>query len=262
MDRWTRTTGALLIGLALGACAKETPIVETPGECADVFGGQVCTWARMKGDSVVDAGATVAIASIENAPPEGAMTWPPTAAAVLKMPASVQQQTGFTHFTMYWEAMGHPPGPYLTPHFDFHFYTMSPESRMAIDCVDLSKPSALPAAYALPDVDLPPPMAEMTGTPSLVGLCVPQMGMHALPASELESANLFRGTMVIGYDKAQPIFIEPMITKAMLEEKAGFDLPIPGIPGMSGNYAHAFHAEYDAQQGAYRFVFSGFSSGM
>ena len=44
--------------------------------------------------------------------------------------------------------------------------------------------------------------------------------------------------MVIGYDKAQPIFIEPMITKAMLEEKAGFDLPIPGIPGMSGNYAH------------------------
>ncbi|HEX7545905.1 MAG TPA: hypothetical protein VF368_04215 [Gemmatimonadaceae bacterium] len=35
--------------------------------------------------------------------------------------------------------------------------------RAAIDCKDLNKPAALPAAFALPDIPLPPDMAKMTG---------------------------------------------------------------------------------------------------
>jgi len=253
--------GLTMLALVIGACTRETAVVETAGECADVHQGQICTWARMKGDSVVDVGATVAVASIENAPAEGMMHWPPPSSAALKLPAAVEQQTGLTHLTVFWEAMGHPPGPYLTPHFDFHFYMVSSEARQAIDCADLTKPALLPSGYSLPDVPLPPPMAEMVGVGTLVGLCVPTMGMHSLPAAELESTSPFRGTMVIGYDKGQPVFIEPMITKAMLMEKSGFALPIPSIPGLSGNYPRAFRAEYDAQQSTYRFVFSGFSSG-
>jgi hypothetical protein len=83
------------------------------------------------------------------------------------------------------------------------------------------------------------------------------MGMHSLPAAEFGSTGLFRGTMVIGYYGGKAIFVEPMITKAMLMEKAAFDLPIPSIPGMSGNYPHAFHADYDAEKQVYRFVFGG-----
>ncbi len=132
---------------------------------------------------------------------------------------------------------------------------------MAIDCVDLSKPAELSAGYALPDVALPPPMASMTGVATLVGLCVPQMGMHSLPATELEGTGPFRGTMVIGYNKGQNVFIEPMISRAMLMEKASFDLLSPSIPGMKGSYPHSFRAEYDSAAAAYRFVFSGFSSG-
>ena len=257
VSRW----GLTMLAFVIGACAGETPVVETAGECADVHQGQICTWARMQGDSVVDVGATVAMASIENAPAEAMMHWPPPPSAALKLPAAVEQQTGLTHLTVYWEAMGHPPGPYLTPHFDFHFYTVSSEDRMAIDCADLTKPAALASGYSLPDVPLPPPMAEMVGVGTLVGLCVPTMGMHSLPTAELESTSPFRGTMVIGYNKGQPVFIEPMITKAMLMEKGGFELPIPSIPGLSGNYPREFRAEYDAQQATYRFVFSGFSSG-
>lgn len=263
MTRWTSrsTLAALVVGL--GACApKGAAIVETSGECADVYQASVCTWARMQGDSVIDVGATVPVASVENAPAEGGeMTWPPAAAAVLQMPAAVVDATGLTHLTVYWEAMGHPPGPYLTPHFDFHFYTVSIEDRMAIDCTDLSKPAALADGYSLPDVELPPPMASMLGVGTLVGLCVPQMGMHSLLTAELEGSSPFRGTMVIGYNKGQSVFLEPMITKAMLMEKASFDLPVPTIPGIPGKYPRKFHAEYDAQQNAYRFVLSEFSAG-
>jgi hypothetical protein len=250
-----------LAGLVLlGACAKEVPIVETQGECGSMYQGQVCTWARMQGDSMIALGAVIPIASIANAPKDAEMAWPPLPVTALALPTGAQQRTGFTHLTIFWEAMGHPPGPYLTPHFDFHFYTISPDQRTAMDCSDLSKPSALPSGYSLPDVTLPPPMASMIGISNLVGLCVPQMGMHSLLTSELESANVFRGTMVIGYYQGKPIFVEPMITQAMLMEKQSFDLAIPAIPGM-GTRPRVFRAEYDPQQQAYRFVFSDFGTG-
>jgi hypothetical protein len=83
--------------------------------------------------------------------------------------------------------------------------------------------------------------------------------MHSLLASELERQETFGGTMVVGYYRARPIFIEPMVSRAMLLQKNSFDLPIPAIPGMSGAHPTTFHAEYDAAQSAYRFVFSGFS---
>jgi len=185
------------------------------------------------------------------------MVWPPVAAATLDIPEPARKQSGFTHFTMYWEAGGHPPGPYMTPHFDFHFYTIATADRIAIDCKDVSKPTTLPAGFALPDIPLPPDMAKMMGVASLVGLCVPQMGMHSLLGTEMESKDPFRGSMVIGYTKAAPIFIEPMLTKAMLMEKKSFDLPIPAIPGM-GAHPTKFHAEYDAAKQSYRFTFSGF----
>ena len=256
------SAGLLIAAAALSACAKDTPIVTVNGECADVFRAQVCTWARTQGDSVLDVGAVVPIASIENSPADAAMVWPPAAAASLALPASVQQKTGLTQLTMYWEGMGHPPGPYLTPHYDFHFYTVAPQERTAMDCADLTKPSALPAAYSLPDVQLPPPMAKMTGVGTLVGLCVPQMGMHAVPAAALADTNAIRGTMVIGYYKGKTIFVEPMLSRAMLLEKKGFDLPMPTIPGMTGNYPHAFRAEYSEQLKAYRFVLSNFGPTM
>jgi hypothetical protein len=244
----------------LGACSKPVPVAEIQGECGDMFQGKVCTWARMQGDSVIDLGALVPVASIESAPKEYAMAWPPKPVTALALPAAAQQKSGFTHLTIFWEAMGHPPGPYLTPHFDFHFYTISQEQRGAMDCSDLSKPSALPTGYSLPDVTLPPPMAEMIGISNLVGLCVPGMGMHSLLTTELESTSTFRGTMVVGYYQGKPIFVEPMITQTMLMEKQAFDLAIPAIPGMEGSRPRAFRAEYDQQRQAYRFVFSDFGS--
>ncbi|MFI5312355.1 MAG: hypothetical protein ACHQQ3_14040, partial [Gemmatimonadales bacterium] len=228
--------------------------MDVKGACSDVFKAQVCTWAKTQGKNVVEVGATVPIASIENAPAGGDMTWPPKADASLDVPESARQASGFTQLTLYWESTGHPPGPYLTPHFDFHFYMIAPAEIAAIDCKDETKPAALPPAFGLPDIPLPPDMAKMTGVPVLVGLCAPQMGMHSLLTSEMESKDTFRGSMVIGYYHGKPIFVEPMLTKAMLMEKKSFDLPIPAIPGI-GTHPTKFHAEYDAAKSAYQFTF-------
>jgi hypothetical protein len=259
MPQYIRIIPAVLLVLTAGACTREEPIVEVKGGCADVFSAQVCTWARTRGTTLVEAGAVVPIASIENAPAEQPMAWPPAAAAEIDMPAPVLQQAGLTQLTMYWEPHGHPPGPFMTPHFDFHFYTIPAAERAAMDCHDLTKPANLPAGYDLPDIPLPPEVMPMMGVSTLVGLCVPQMGMHALPLPDIQRQDAFGGSMVVGYYQGAPIFIEPMISKAMLLEKQSFDLAIPDIPGLTGMHPTVFRAEYDAAQQAYRFTFSGFT---
>lgn len=254
----------MLLGAALlllGACAPETPLVDVTGDCADVFSGKLCTFASTQGDSLVAVGADVPLASIELAPAEQPMAWPPVANATLGLPEQGQAGSGFKGFTFYWEVGGHPPGPFLTPHFDFHFYLVPDAERLAIDCRDPSKPAVLPAGYVLVDLPLPPEMAAMTGVDTLVGTCVPQMGMHGLRAAELEGTEPWRGGMVIGYYAGRPLFIEPMITKAMLMEKKSFDLAIPEIPGVVGPYPRSFRATWNEEQQSYRFAFSGFAAG-
>src|SRR6185437_1254206 len=124
------------------------------------------------------------------------MSWPPKADAVIDFPDVATKQGGMHQLTFYWESDGHPPGAFLTPHFDFHFTTVPAAEVAAMDCKDVSKPTALPAAYSLRDEPLPPDMAKMTGVPSLIGLCVPLMGMHAVLTREIERKDTFDGTMV------------------------------------------------------------------
>ena len=250
-----------LLALLASACAKEVPLVEQQGECGTVFSGQVCTWARMKGDSLLDVGAVVPLASIDSAPATAAMAWPPVAEAKLRLPEAARSKSGLTQLTVFWEAMGHPPATFATPHFDFHFYLVPAGEELSYDCKDLSKPATLAANYSLPDVALPPELAQLIGVNSLVGLCVPTMGMHSLLTADLAATEAFRGDMVIGYYAGKPIFIEPMLSRAMLLEKKSFDLPIPTIPGATGNYPRTFHAEFDEKLQSYRFVFSGFAPG-
>ena len=248
-NAWRRslTVGALALGLA--ACAKPEIVA---GECRPVFGSDVCAWSESKGSELLSYGATVPIGAIENAPADAEMAWPPVPAASIPLPESVSAATGLKTLTIVWEPHGHPPGPYLTPHFDFHFYNLSIAEIEAIDCADVTKPSALPTGYALPDVEIP-------GLGMLVGLCVPKMGMHALLASALEGTEIFEKAMVVGYDKTNPIFVEPMLSRALLLKRSGFTLEMPVVPGAPENvrYPTSFRADYDSTANAYRFVFSG-----
>jgi hypothetical protein len=257
-----RATTVLFLAIIAGACARDEAIVDVKGSCADAFKASMCTYAKTKGATLVEAGAVIPMASIENAPASVPMTWPPVADAVANMPDSALKQSGLTHLTFYWEADGHPPRAFMTPHFDFHFYLVPAAEVAAMDCKDLSKPAALPAAFTLGDIDLPPDMQKMMGVKSLVGLCIPGMGMHSLLTSEFERKDASEGSMVIGYYKGKAIFMEPMISKAMLMKKASFDLPIPDVPGLTSAHPTKFHAEWDAAGNSYRFMFSGFTPAM
>ena len=76
--------------------------------------------------------------------------------------------------------------------------------------------------------------------------------------AEMENPDPFYGTMVVGYWEETPIFIEPMVSRAHLLKRQSFDLTVPAIPGLEGTQPTAFRAEYDAEQDACQFTFSGF----
>ncbi|MDH3291306.1 MAG: hypothetical protein OEO20_10580 [Gemmatimonadota bacterium] len=181
------------------------------------------------------------------------MVFPPPFVGVVALPDEVAKATGFDHLGMKWEPHGHPPALFLTPHFDFHFYAIDPDRVGAIDCADLSKPAAVPAAYTLPDLDIP-------GLGPLVGLCVPNMGMHAMVKAELERTELFGASMILGYYQQNLIFLEPMISRAKLLEAQSFTMDVPVVPGSGAKlkWPTSFEARYDKTARTYRFVFSRF----
>jgi hypothetical protein len=183
----------------------------------------------------------------------GEMVFPPVANAIIPLPAEVARTTGFDHLAVNWEAHGHPPASFLTPHFDFHFYTVAPDRVAAIDCADGQKPAQLPSRYSLPDITIP-------GMGTLVGLCVPQMGMHGVPTAELDETSPFGASMLVGYYQQDLIFLEPMISQAKLAEGKSFSMEVPSLPGHEPalRWPARFEATYDARAKSYRFVFSGF----
>lgn len=253
-----RAGSCLLGGAMLFACAGEEPIIEASRDCAPIYGSEICSWSQTQDGVLVAVGADIPLTIVEGAPAE-LPPGPFAPAAVANYPASVGAEGGLRELTFYWEPHGHPPGAYLTPHFDFHFYLTGGAERSAIDCVDTSLPAEVPEGYATIDLELPPEMAEMIGMSTLIAMCVPGMGMHYVLSGELESSDLFGGTMVVGYYGGQPLFIEPMISKGMLMERASFDLPIPEIPGLTGPHPTMFRADYDSEADSYRFVYSDFT---
>ena len=246
--RGPRRLMVALLAISVVGCGG-TEVVQ--GECRPVHGADVCAFTEMSGSSVVAFGATIPLGAIEGAPADAEMKWPPVPEAEIPMSDAVRTATGFKTLTIYWEAHGHPPGPYLTPHFDFHFYSMEPGQIAAIDCADVTKPTQLPAGYVLPDIEIP-------GLGNLVGLCVPKMGMHALLESEMIATTTFERAMVVGYDRAKPIFIEPMISRASLMAQKSFTLDVPVIADAPAgvHYPTKFRADYDSTAKSYRFTFS------
>lgn len=225
----------------------------TNKSCATVLGAEVCAWATMDGERVVELLATIPMKLIEAAPPDAPMVWPPEQLGVVELPAEAREQLGVDHLGINWEAHGHPPATFLTPHFDFHFYSITRDATGSIDCADASKPTALPEGYTLPDIEIP----DM-GT--LVGLCVPRMGMHAMPGTDMKTSDAFHASMIVGYYGGAPIFFEPMVSRALLLERADFSLPMPVVEGLPSGvrYPREFRADYDADRDQYVLIASGF----
>lgn len=248
---------SVVVVLAVGAVAAFRPgsSESTSQKCTVVLDSEVCAWVTMQGDRAVEMGATIPVGLIESVDLDAEMTWPPRELAAIELPAEARAALGIDHLAINWEAHGHPPATFMSPHFDFHFYNITREAVGAIDCADVSKPAAAPTGYSLPDIDIP-------GMGTLIGLCVPLMGMHAMPVAEVSATDGFEASMIVGYYGRKPIFFEPMVSRALLLERSDFQLSVPAVAGLPDGvrYPRELRAEYDRKNDQYRLVATGFYS--
>jgi hypothetical protein len=130
-------------------------------------------------------------------------------------------KTVVDHVVVNWEPAGHPPPKvYNVPHFDFHFYLVSPAYQQKVRFKSDSEsgdPRQQPAAETLPAGYVIPPGTAVSG-----------MGVHAInPASPEFKGQPFTATFIYGYHDKQLTFLEPMASLAFLKSKTAFSAPVP-----------------------------------
>lgn len=162
---------------------------------------------------------------------------------VLPLHLKATQLTPFEHITLNWNPDGHLPA-FLVPHFDFHFYMISNEARMAI-------PEYSEETSAL-FTNLPPAgyMPDNYGTPPGQGGVYPQMGKHWLPLN-LPDFLPFTKIMVLGSYDGDYIFMEPMVELNYLQSNDAFSLDIsqPLNFQESNNYPTKYNIYHDDATG-------------
>lgn len=125
----------------------------------------------------------------------------------------------FNHVGMGWNPVGHEPEViYGKPHFDFHFYLMTPEQVAAIPPyeVDSTKFKNWPAPDYFPATYINP------------GGGVPQMGAHWLDVTSSElNGQPFTQTFIYGSYDGKVTFYEPMITLDFLKNNPNYERSIP-----------------------------------
>lgn len=127
--------------------------------------------------------------------------------------------TPFNHVSLGWNPHGHEPDfIYGLPHFDFHFYTITPEAVAAIPVyeADSLKFKNCPAPEYFPSTYFNP------------GGGVPQMGVHWLDftSPELNGAT-FTQTFIYGSYNGQVTFYEPMITEQFILDNPAYERAVP-----------------------------------
>lgn len=227
------------------------------GQDVELFGGTLSSFAELDANGkVTEASIVVPLAALEAAPIDHAGHAGGVSEfkvdAVVEYPAEVQATTYLNHLGLFWNPAGHEPtGRYGVPHWDFHFFTLTPDEAAAIDCSDSDQGDLSLVSEGWTD---PEPF------------CVPLMGFHSLPASEFTTPGemqdgFFEEVMIGGHYGGAFIFIEPMITQELLLRREDISLPIPR-PAKLGRqtlYPGSFEATYDAATDSYTFTFGNFA---
>jgi len=255
MKRLLRNEWCLLLGmvtiLTLTGGARAGVKKAAEESCSPLYGASICTSYEMQAGKITEFSLRIPVAMIEHAPADAPMVWPPKRDISVPFAPAVAKQTGFTFANVYWNPHGHGPSVYSVPHFDFHFYFVPEQTVEEIDCKDTVKPQAVPVGYILP------PDENVPGIGKIVGACVPDMGMHSSPEADFNSKTPWKGSLLVGYYGGNSIFLEPMITTALLLQRRSFSLRIPqGIePAAHVRYPKEFHAVYLPKYKAYDFTF-------
>ena len=175
----------------------------------------------------------------------------------------------FEFIELDWNPGGHePPGIYDEPHFDFHFYLVSPITRAAIVPSDADFQRK---ADMLPPEAQRAPFYAMAAPPGAPAPAVPLMGVHWIDVRSPELQKMFgkpeawqpfTTTFIYGSWEGRFHFLEPMITRSYIMSKKGesqpeardeiIAIPTPEAVGEPGYYPTAYRIAWDADAQVYR----------
>ena len=203
--------------------------------------GTVRSWVTLdKNGDPTAIGVTFSEAALSGLP-----TKEPGTEYLLSLPSQASA-TAFNHIGLDWNVKGHQPaGVYDVPHFDFHFYTITPQERDQITARgdDLAKSNKQPSAEYMP-----------AGYVLVPDSAVPRMGSHlANPLSGELHGQPFTKTFLFGSYDGRVIFYEPMITRSFLESKTNITefINLPARYPKSGFYPTKYSVKYDPKNKEY-----------
>lgn len=183
------------------------------GNVATLYNGKAWTWSKLKADGSPDQLAiSINDAALSGVPIHSNETGHENH---LNLTFNEKHGTAFNFVQLDWNPSGHEGPMYMLPHFDFHYYLVTPADVEAT--TDEAKMNKFPDAAYIPAGHIAP-------VPG-----VPKMGMHWLdPTSgELGGGKTFTQTFIYGSYDGKMTFMEPMITKAFLDTAVTFERSIP-----------------------------------
>lgn len=183
------------------------------GSVVQLFNGKAWTWVQLKADGSPDKlSISINDAALNSVPVNSQH---PDHSSHVVVPLHPQHGSPFNHVMLDWNSVGHEGPMYMLPHFDFHYYFVTPQEVAAT--TDEAKMNKHPDAAYLPAGHIAPAPG------------VPQMGLHWLdPASpELSGGKTFTQTFIYGSYDSKVTFMEPMITKAFIDTTTNFYRAIP-----------------------------------
>jgi hypothetical protein len=168
-----------------------------------------------------------------------------------------------------WNPQGHElPGIYDVPHFDFHFYAITPAER---DAIVPSDPQFQQRADNHPAAAYRLPFFSTLTPPGVPTPAVPRMGVHWIDVRTPELQGLlgnpagyrpFTTTFIHGSWDGRFVFYEPMVTRAFIlgrktattaaQRDSVIALPTAERYQPAGYYPSAYRIAYDAQAREYR----------
>jgi len=224
-----------VIGLALclTACTDSSAGPQAPAELLGptvaVGNGTARSVVLKQGDAVSSIGVRLTDGALDGLPTTMPMTeWQ------LALPDGVTVGP-WDHLALDWNPGGHPPPQvYTVPHFDFHFYMITPAQQMAI--------AGGPDTVTVPAADVPADYASQVES-------VPMMGVHWADTLAAEyHGHPFDHTLIYGFHQGQMIFVEPMVTAAFLGSGANFigHVKQPAAFQRPGAYPTSYSVRHDA----------------
>src|SRR5659263_7657 len=232
----------ILLAMALvvvGCVEKQSRSGSFIGETKSLGNGMVRSWITLGDDGNASAiGVTFTEMALSGLPTENSSEY------MLALPEQASA-TPFNHVGIDWNPKGHvPPGIYDKPHFDFHFYMITPEERNSITATedDMVKLSKNISSEYIPENYVPTPGGE------------PRMGAHWIDPTSPEFNNQsFTKTFIYGFYDGKMVFVEPMVTKAFLETKPNTSdiIKVPTKYPKKAYYPTRYRVKYDANAKEY-----------